>query len=179
VYTAPAVSLSRTEKKTKARVSIAKVKQVAWRLFIGTEARNVVAATEIDTRTRRGRHHQLQFGDAVGHAYKAARRIQLAKGRQPRSYSLRLLQLPPLYFSALWLRRKGSEDLFFSLVNVGTRLRSGHAYRRSTVELALGEEFLQRQSAKDILAIRKKKSTLLVEQISRRNNSGKQPGPEK
>jgi|SRR5580692_383937 hypothetical protein len=177
VYTAEAVSLDRTGARTKPRVSIAKVQQIAWRLFIGTEAKNVVAATEIDAREKRGRYHRFQFGEAVGNAYKAAGRIQVAKRRRSQSYSLRILQLPPLYFSALWLRRKGSADLFFSLVNVGTRLRSGHAYRRSTVERALGEEFLRRQSAKTILAGRKKNSSLLVEQMSDRRNTERPSEP--
>jgi hypothetical protein len=166
-----------TGARTKPRVSIAKVQQIAWRLFIGTEAKNVVAATEIDAREKRGRYHRFQFGEAVGNAYKAAGRIQVAKRRRSQSYSLRILQLPPLYFSALWLRRKGSADLFFSLVNVGTRLRSGHAYRRSTVERALGEEFLRRQSAKTILAGRKKNSSLLVEQMSDRRNTERPSEP--
>jgi hypothetical protein len=176
VYIAVAVNLRAAGSGTKARVSIAKAKQVAWRLFIGTETRKVVAAIEIDIRTKQGRYHQLQFGDAAGHAYKAAGRVQRAKGQLPRSYSLRMLQLPSLYFSALWLRKKGLADLFFPLVNIGTTLRSGQAYRRYTVERALGEEFLRRQSAKEVLAARKQKSGLLVERISPRRNIGSRTG---
>jgi hypothetical protein len=174
VYTTVAVKLRRGGSEKRPRVNIAGVRQVAWRVILGTEASEVIAATEIDTRRKQGGYHQLQYGDAARHVYETSRRIQRKKGSQPLKYSLRLLQLPSVYFSALWLRRTGSEDLFFSLVNVGTKIRSGQMYRRSAVERALGEEFLRRQKARDVLAARKRVSGLRVDQVPVRR-AGRKP----
>jgi len=116
--------------------------------------------TAVELRIGKGRklYHQLQYGDFIRHTYQVAETLRRKRQIQGRVYSLRLLQVPALYFSALWLRDRSRADLFVSLVNIRGSLRSGYVYTRSEIERALSRELLRAKKAKEELLARKSNS---------------------
>jgi hypothetical protein len=157
VYVASSFRVKRRGPEPQKLVSIGRPRKVALRLYFDSKT-GVRAAAELRIKNGRRVIDQLQFGDFVRQTYETVRRLR-RKNRVHRSaYSLCLLQIPALYFSALWLRAKRETDFYVSLVSLKGSLRSGHIYNRSEVERALSVELLRRKEAKEQLLVRKAKS---------------------
>ena len=157
VYTTAKIRLKSKRQAAQKEVSLAKLKRVAWRFFFDSE-RGVRTAAELHIGRGRKLYNQLQYGDFVWHTYKVAEQLPRKKRLRGRVYSLALLQLPALYFSALWLRDRRKADLFVALVSVKGRLRSGYVYKGSEIERALSQELIRARKAKEELRARKSRS---------------------
>jgi hypothetical protein len=158
VYTAGAPSEARSHlSPSRHCTSMMKPKQVAWRFFLETK-QGVNVATELPVGKHRESYHQLQCGDFVRHIFEASKTLRRKKRLQGRTYSLRLFQVPSLYFSAFWLKCNRYPDLFVPLVDLPRGPKSGRVYTRSEVARALVKQLVKKREAREELNARKSKS---------------------
>lgn len=143
----------KSKKKVTSKLRLS-TKRVAWLCFLKTR-KGVNAAVEFKTDKSRSLQHQFQQGEPIRKTFarvKAARRSPRLKRA---SYTARLLNIPGLYFSGLWLR-SASRELYVSLVRVGNELRAGDFYTRSEVVEALKGELTRRKEAHQVILARKR-----------------------
>ena len=138
-----------------------KPKRIAWRIFL--EAKKVVnVAVELRTDRKKERYDQLQHGHFIEHTFRTMGRALQDKRAKNRQDSLGLVQIPALYFSALWLKGTRGGDYFVSLVNVPGALRPGRFYTRAQIVRALTRRHTERLHSHRALLARRSKSKFAV-----------------
>src|SRR5947208_12603384 len=134
VYLGSLRTISRAKRKETAARPMLLAKRVAWLCLLQTR-RGVNAAVELKAEKSGSIRHQFQQGEIIQQVFNRKR----AAARNPRLRravpAAKLLNVPPLYFSALWFKT-GSKDLFVPLVRVGN-IKAGGSYGSSEIALAL------------------------------------------
>ena len=132
-------------------------RRIAWRFFL--EAKKTVnVAVELRTDQKKKSYHQLQRGPFIEHTFKAIRKALQNNRAKKGQASLGLVQIPALYFSALWLKRNRRKDYFVSLVSIPGSLRSGQFYTRAQIMRALTKRHAERKQSHQTLLARRAKS---------------------
>jgi len=134
-----------------------KPKRVAWRFFLETK-KGVNLSVELHAGAIANPHHQLQYGEFVQHTFNSLQRAQRGSPTRRRRYSPRILSLPDLYFSALWLTDSRGRDLFSPLVSVRGSLRPGSFYTKSEILRGLTNRTAERRNAHQNLLVRREQS---------------------
>lgn len=137
-----------------------KPKRIAWRFFLETK-QGVNVAVELHAKRGIENYHQLQHGQFIQHTFDSIQRVMRSTRVKKQNYSLCLVQVPMLYFSALWLIGSRGRDLFIPLVNFPGRLKTGRFYARAAVVSALGKKLSERRKAHETLLARRAASKVL------------------
>ena len=132
-------------------------KRVAWLCFIQTKG-CVNAAIELQL-DKSGIRHQFQQGEFIQQVFWRMKSAARNERLQRAQWAPRLLNIPALYFSALWFK-SGSRELFVSLVKVGDEIRAGRFYSRSEISSALEDEVLKRKEAHRFVLARKRATNM-------------------
>jgi hypothetical protein len=162
VGTAPVSSRSRRKRaSTRARLA---AKRIAWLCFLKTR-QGVNAAIELQVERSGSIRHQFQQGEFIQHAFarmRAAARDQRLRGG---AYTARLLNIPGMYFSALWFK-SASREQFVALVSIGNEVKAGGFYSRSEIVRALNDEASRRKEAHQIILARKRQVSSAADSLS-------------
>lgn len=153
VYVGHALASSMPKKKGASTRQRLTAKRVAWVCFLQTN-KGVNAAIELQAE-KSGIRHQFQHGEFIQRTYSRMKSATRSQRLRRTPYRARLLNVPGLYFSALWFK-SGSRDLFVSLVRVGDgKIKAGGFYSRSEIVRALTDEVLKRKEAHQVVLARK------------------------
>jgi hypothetical protein len=149
--------LSKRESASVRSNSWFKPRRTAWRIFLGTK-KAVNVAVELRADRKKESFDQLQHGPFIEHTFKAIRRALRNKRAKNWQATLGLVQVPALYFSALWLEGNRGKDYFVSLVSVPGLLRSGQFYSRAQIVRALTKRHAERVQSHQALLARRARS---------------------
>jgi hypothetical protein len=134
-----------------------KPRRIGWRVFL--EAKKAVSvAVELRADRNKESYDQLQHGSFIQHTFNAIRKALRNKRAKNQQASSGLVQMPALYFSALWLKGNRGKDYFVSLVSVPGSLRSGQFYTRAQIVRALNKRHAERRQSHQALLARRAKS---------------------
>jgi hypothetical protein len=133
-----------------------KPKRVAWRFLLET-ARGVTVSVEVHANRRKHAFHQLQQGPFAQQIFDSVQVVARSSRLKGRDFSLGVLQIPSLYFSALRLTAKRGQELFVPLVAFPGRLKIGSFCSRKKVVSALVDKWIERKEAHKKLNILKAK----------------------
>lgn len=132
-----------------------KPKRIAWRALLQTKA-GVTVAVELHANRKKDAFHQLQYGPSIQRTFDALEMTNRNRRVNKQGFSPGILQIPALYFSALWLTASRSRELYAPLVNFAGRLRIGRFYARKEIVAALVDRWLSRKEAhKKLIAHRR------------------------
>jgi hypothetical protein len=132
-------------------------KQIGWRILLETK-RGVTVAVEIHTNRKKYASHQLQYGPSIQQTFDALELTRRNRRVNKQSFSPGILQIPALYFSALWLTSgKGrGHELFVPLVSYPGRIKIGRFYARKEIVEALVDNWINRREAHKKLKLTRK-----------------------
>jgi len=136
-----------------------KPKRVAWRFLLET-ARGVTVGVEVHANRKKHAFHQLQHGPFIQQIFDSVQVAARSSRLKGRDFSLGVLQIPSLYFSALWLTTKRGQELYVPLVAFLGRLKIGSFCSRKKVVSALVDKWIERKEAHNRVNILKAKSKL-------------------
>jgi hypothetical protein len=158
VYVAksPSPPASRRPRKRKSQ-SWFKPKQIAWRFFLETN-QGVNAAVEVHLGYTAKAHHQFQHGEFIQRTFDSVKKARRNKRLRRQHYSLRLLHVPPLHFSSLWVRPVRGRDIFVPFTNFSGELRAGSFRTQSEICRALVNSAAEKRKAHQDLLTRRKQS---------------------
>jgi hypothetical protein len=132
-------------------------KQIGWRVLIETK-RGVTVAVQLHSNRKKEAFHQLQYGPSIQQTFDALESTKRKRGVNKQSFSPGILQIPALYFSALWLTSgKGRRrELFVPLVSYPGKIKIGRFYARKEIVAALVDKWIDRIEAHKKLKLTRK-----------------------
>lgn len=133
-----------------------KPKQIAWRILFETK-RGVTVAVDLHINRKKDTYHQLLYGPSIQRVFETFEMVRQSRRIKKQDFSAAILQIPALYFSALWLTANRSRELYVPLVSLPGRFKVGGFYTRSEIVKALVERWIDRKEARKGLRLRKAK----------------------
>ncbi|HTT32500.1 MAG TPA: hypothetical protein VMH48_02765 [Methylomirabilota bacterium] len=134
-----------------------KPKQIAWRTLLETR-QGVTVAVELHVSRKKDSFHQLQYGPSIQQTFDALEMARRSRRLSKQEFSVGILQIPALYFSALWVTTNRGRELYFPLVSFPGRLKAKRFYQRKQTVTALVDKWIERREAHKKLAAHKAKS---------------------
>lgn len=122
--------------------ALSKIRPSSWRYLLraSSGSKHVVdIATQPDSEHAALR--QLRSGESGERLQKVIRSSEKHKKLQRRKYGVRLLRIPALHFSALWLKADANKhDVFVPVRSVSPKLRAGRHFSREEIATVLKSE---------------------------------------